>query len=133
MSLGTGPCGADGSVLTGLRVLAELGAEDDPFSERITRFSPSAQSGEINTPVKDAAKARARIIAWISSFADIDEFDGLTVTGRVTDDEPFWRFTVRLSDTEPLLRLNVEAETVTQMKRVRNAALELIRSAARTG
>ena len=60
-------------------------------------------------------------------MGEFDELDGLTVTGTVSGDEPFWWFNVRPSNTEPLLRLNVEAGTPEVMARVRDDVLRLIR------
>ena len=72
--------------------------------------------------------AYARIVEAFTGTADFDELDGLTVTGIVAEDEPFWWFNVRPSNTEPLLRLNVEAATAPTMERVRDQVLALIRA-----
>jgi len=84
-------------------------------------------SGEINSTVTDIPSAYNRIVEAYTGVGDFDELDGLTVTGIVGQDEPFWWFNVRPSNTEPLLRLNVEAGTPAVMERIRDAVLCLIR------
>jgi phosphomannomutase len=60
--------------------------------------------------------------------AEFDELDGLTITGYTDETEPFWWFSVRPSNTEPLLRLNVEAADAPTMTRIRDEVLALIRA-----
>ncbi|MEJ3403509.1 phosphomannomutase/phosphoglucomutase [Rathayibacter sp. YIM 133350] len=119
--------GADNGMLAAMHVLAELGGADSSLSGLAAEFSPYAMSGEINSTVDDVPGAYTRIVDAFSGIADFDEFDGLTVTGITAEDEPFWWFSVRPSNTEPLLRLNVEAATRGQMERVRDQVLGLIR------
>ncbi|SDK50947.1 phosphomannomutase [Cryobacterium psychrotolerans] len=119
--------GADNGMLAAMHVLAEYGHQDRPLSELSARFTPYALSGEINSTVEDVPAAYSRIVKAYTGKADFDEFDGLTVTGMTSTDEPFWWFSVRPSNTEPLLRLNVEAATPAVMARVRDEVLELIR------
>ncbi|MEV7586346.1 phosphomannomutase/phosphoglucomutase, partial [Streptomyces erythrochromogenes] len=81
-------------------------------------------SGEINSTVADQA---GRLAAVKETFGgregvSLDELDGLTVTGAD------WWFNVRASNTEPLLRLNVEARDADTLARVRDEALALIRA-----
>jgi Phosphomannomutase len=119
--------GADNGMLAAMHLLAEFGAQQGPLSELSARFSPYADSGEINSTVADVPAAYTRIVEEYSGAADFDEFDGLTVTGLVGPDEPFWWFSVRPSNTEPLLRLNVEAADAATMTRIRDHVLALIR------
>jgi phosphomannomutase len=84
-------------------------------------------SGEINSTVDDVPAAFTRVVEAFGSRADFDELDGLTVTRRVGQDHPFWWFSVRPSNTEPLLRLNVEAADQPTMARIRDEVLGLIR------
>ncbi|TFB53919.1 phosphomannomutase/phosphoglucomutase [Cryobacterium tagatosivorans] len=119
--------GADNGMLAAMHVLAEYGNQDRPLSELSARFTPYALSGELNSTVEDVPAAYSRIVEAYTGRADFDEFDGLTVTGLTSADEPFWWFSVRPSNTEPLLRLNVEAATPAAMARVRDEVLELIR------
>ena len=99
--------GADSGMLAALHVLAALGEQDRPFSELMSDYQRYETSGEINFTVGDA---HACIDAVLKSFGtqimSIDHLDGVTVDlGEGT-----W-FNIRMSNTEPLLRLNVEART----------------------
>ncbi|GAA2058669.1 phosphomannomutase/phosphoglucomutase [Leifsonia soli] len=118
---------ADNGMLAAMHLLAEFGAQDRPLSELSARYTPYAMSGEINSTVDDVPAAFTRIVEAFTPRADFDELDGLTVTGRVAQDEPFWWFSVRPSNTEPLLRLNVEAADQATMARIRDEVLALIR------
>jgi phosphomannomutase len=119
---------ADNGMLAAMHLLAEFGAQDRPLSELSARFTPYAMSGEINSTIDDVPAAFTRIVEAFTGRGDFDELDGLTVTGSVAGDEPFWWFSVRSSNTEPLLRLNVEAADRATMERIRDEALALIRA-----
>jgi len=129
--------GADNGMLAALHVIAELGRGSDPLSTLSTRYSPYVQSGEINSVVADVDSALARIREAFADRGTLDTLDGLTVSSedRVAnslppqDDEtrPFWWFNVRASNTEPLLRLNVESGSPARMESVRDEVLALIR------
>ena len=99
--------GADSGMLAALHVLAALGGQDRPLSELMGDYQRYAASGEINFRVQDAPKC---VAAVLDSFADrtfsVDELDGVTVDLG----DGAW-FNLRTSNTEPLLRLNVEART----------------------
>jgi len=118
---------ADNGMLAALHLLAEYGSQERPLSELSARFTPYAMSGEINSTVDDVPAAFTRIVEAFTGRAEFDELDGLTVTGNVGQDEPFWWFSVRPSNTEPLLRLNVEAADQPTMARIRDEVLALIR------
>jgi phosphomannomutase len=117
--------GADNGMLAAMHLLAEYGSHDEPLSELSRRFSPYALSGEINSTVDDIPAAYDRIVREFAA-EHLDEFDGLTVSGATGD--AFWWFNVRPSNTEPLLRLNVEAGTPEVMAAIRDRALALIRA-----
>jgi phosphomannomutase len=119
--------GADNGMLAAMHFLAEFGSQSDPVSTISKRYTPYALSGEINSTVTDIPAAYNRIVEAYTGVGEFDELDGLTVAGIVGQDEPFWWFNVRPSNTEPLLRLNVEAGTPAVMERVRDAVLALIR------
>lgn len=119
--------GADNGMLAGMHVLAEFGAQEAPLSKFAAEFNPYSQSGEINSVVDDVPAAYARVVEAFAPRAEFDELDGLTVTGATGLDEPFWWFSVRPSNTEPLLRLNVEGEDAATMARIRDEVLALIR------
>ncbi len=120
--------GADNGMLAAMHLLAEFGHQPEPLSAFAARFNPYFLSGEINSTVTDVPAAYARIVEAYQGVGEFDELDGLTVTGVVGQDEPFWWFNVRPSNTEPLLRLNVEAGTRAEMERVRDRVLALIRA-----
>ncbi len=119
---------ADNGMLAAMHVLAEFGSHAEPLSQLAARFTPYALSGEINSTVADVPSAYTRIVEAFTGRAEFDEFDGLTVTGITAGDEPFWWFNVRPSNTEPLLRLNVEGEDAATMTSIRDEVLALIRS-----
>ncbi|MHA6667380.1 phosphomannomutase/phosphoglucomutase [Homoserinimonas sp. A447] len=119
--------GADNGMLAAMHLLAELGGQQHPLSQFAERFNPYFQSGEINSTVTDVAAAYARIVTEFASKGEFDELDGLTVSSTNTSPEDFWWFNVRPSNTEPLLRLNVEAGNQAQLESIRDSVLELIR------
>jgi phosphomannomutase len=120
--------GADNGMLAAMHLLAEFGSQPGPLSVLSDRYTPYALSGEINSIVSDVPSAYARIVEEYTGVGEFDELDGLTVTGLVGQDDPFWWFNVRPSNTEPLLRLNVEAATPAEMERVRDHVLAIIRA-----
>jgi phosphomannomutase len=119
--------GADNGMLAAMHLLAEFGTQNAPLSAFAQRFNPYSLSGELNSVVDDVPAAYSRIVEAYTGVGEFDELDGLTVTGIVSGDQPFWWFNVRPSNTEPLLRLNVEAATRDEMERVRDHVLALIR------
>ncbi|BBX26824.1 phosphomannomutase/phosphoglucomutase [Mycolicibacterium alvei] len=100
--------GADSGMLAALHVLAALGEQDRPLSEFMADYQRYEASGEINFTVSDAPACVAAVLrSFGSSIQSIDHLDGVTVDLG----EGSW-FNLRTSNTEPLLRLNVEARTV---------------------
>jgi phosphomannomutase len=93
---------ADSGILTMLVLLQVMSEDGRPLSEMRTEFEPYAQSGEINLAVADQTAATEAVAAAYADAAQ-DRLDGLTVEW---DDR--W-FNLRPSNTEPVLRLNVEA------------------------
>lgn len=115
---------ADTGMVAALHVLAALGAQDRPLSEVVAEYCRYSQSGEINSTVADAAAVLQRVRGWGEQRGGvIDELDGVTVTLPGGD----W-FNVRGSNTEPLLRLNVEASVPAAMATLRDEILALIRA-----
>ena len=114
--------GADTGMLAALHVLAMAGRSDRPLSELVTRFDRYAASGEINTGVADQQAVMQRVATAFAGRGTQDWLDGLTVAG------PDWWINVRPSNTEPLLRLNVEALRASDMVALRDETLGLIRS-----
>ncbi len=115
---------ADSGMLAALHALAALGGQEGPLSELLASFDRYAASGEINTEVDDQAEVTARVKAAYTGKPGVetDELDGLTVDLG----EPGW-FNLRPSNTEPLLRLNVEAADERRMGALRDEVLGLIR------
>lgn len=123
---------ADTGMLAALHVLAALGSQPEPLSGLMAAYSRYAASGEINSTVADAAAATAQVREWAAAQgAEFDTLDGLTATHTGGDDDPMWWFNLRASNTEPLLRLNVEAAEEATMERVRDDVLALVRGEAR--
>ncbi|EWT04234.1 phosphomannomutase [Intrasporangium chromatireducens Q5-1] len=121
---------ADTGMLAAMHVLAALGEQDGPLAELAAGYERYASSGEINSTVDDAAAIAESLRAWATvRGAAVDELDGLTVTSP-DPSGPMWWFNVRASNTEPLLRLNVEAADHETMERVRDEVLGLIRGGA---
>jgi len=117
---------ADSGLLAALHTLAALGEQPLPLSELLARYSRYHASGEINSDVADQAASTEKVRR---AFADrpgvsTDELDGLTVSTGT------WWFNVRPSNTEPLLRLNVEADTAAAMAALRAEVLGVIRDNA---
>lgn len=128
---------ADTGMLAAMHVLAALGeavaADGTPvaLSELAGQYQPYAASGEINSRVADVAVARARVVdAYVTRQGagpvEVDELDGLTVSH--WEGRPRWWFNLRASNTEPLLRLNVEAADEDMMIKVRDDVLGLVRA-----
>jgi phosphomannomutase len=117
---------ADSGMLAALHALAALGHDTRPLSVILSDFSRYTDSGEINSEVADQAAATAKIKGIYSERTGVtlDELDGLTVAGET------WWFNVRPSNTEPLLRLNVEAADEAEMAALRDEVLALIRADA---
>ncbi|NYD66653.1 phosphomannomutase/phosphoglucomutase [Agromyces atrinae] len=120
--------GADNGMLAAMHLLAEFGSQSEPLSSFAAEFSPYSDSGEINSTVDDIPAAYTRIVEAFAGRGEFDELDGLFITGLTSIDEPFWWVSVRPSNTEPLLRLNVEAGDRETMERLRDEALGLIRA-----
>ena len=114
--------GADTGMLAALHVLAMASRSDRPLSQLVAEFDRYAASGEINTQVADQQAAMQKVAAAFVGRGAQDWLDGLTVAG------PDWWVNVRPSNTEPLLRLNVEARHASDMATLRDETLSLIRS-----
>lgn len=116
---------ADTGMLAAMHVLRVLGADQRPLSQITEEYSRYAASGEINSKVDDAP---GRMAAVREAFVGrdgvtVDELDGLSVTLP----EGAW-FNLRASNTEPLLRLNVEAADDTEVARLRDEVLDIVRA-----
>jgi phosphomannomutase len=110
-------------MLAAMHVLAALGEQPRPLADLTRKYQRYVASGEINSTVSDQS---ARVVAVREHFAartvDVDDLDGVTIDL----DNGCW-FNVRASNTEPLLRLNVEGPDDAIMSAVRDEALAVIR------
>jgi len=113
---------ADSGALAALHALAALGESEQTISQLLAPFKRYVASGEVNSRVADAAVVIEAIKEKYSAQSEfkIDELDGLTASTST------WWFNVRASNTEPLLRLNVEADTTANMAAHRDELLALI-------
>jgi phosphomannomutase len=116
---------ADTGMLAAMHVLAALGEQSRPLSELTAAYSRYVASGEINSTVTDATAKMAEVRG---TFGDqdgvgVDDMDGLTVD--LPDGS--W-FNLRASNTEPLLRLNVEAADERRMIELRDQVLGMVRA-----
>ena len=114
---------ADSGMLAALHAIAALGETQSSLSQLLKTFNRYYSSGEINSTVADAPAAMDAIekIYGGKDGVEVDHLDGLTING------DSWWFNLRASNTEPLLRLNVEASSESRMKKVRDDVLNTIR------
>ncbi|MGK7221504.1 phosphomannomutase/phosphoglucomutase [Kocuria flava] len=116
---------ADTGMLAAMHLLAALGEQDRPLSELMHQYDPYAASGEINSEVADKDAAVRRVA---EAFADpgvtVEDLDGTTFASAGEG----WWFNLRPSNTEPFLRLNVEAKDAATMERVRDRVLGIVRA-----
>ena len=114
---------ADSGALAALHAIAALGLNKNSMSEILKPYQRYVLSGEINSKVDDADATMDLIENTFTGKGgvSIDHLDGLSVIGDT------WWFNVRPSNTEPLLRLNVEAKTQAALAALRDEVLALIR------
>src|SRR5579859_6877581 len=114
---------ADSGLIALLITLELVSVEDKPLSVLLKPLDNKVRSGEINTTVQDAQSKLKAIEEHFGKSAEfVDHLDGLTI-----DYGTSW-FNVRASNTEPLLRLNVEANDKALMEQRRDEVLAFIRS-----
>jgi phosphomannomutase len=112
---------ADSGMIALMQCLEVFSEAGKPVSDVIAPINTRFRSGEINSHVRDIP-GKLRELEARYADAEIDHLDGVTVQ------YPDWWMNVRPSNTEPLLRLNVEGDTRELMERHRDQALTLIRS-----
>jgi phosphomannomutase len=117
---------ADSGMLAALHVLAALGSQGGPLSSLLAEYARYQASGEINSEVADQRAATERVRAAFARRPGVamDHLDGLTVSC------DGWWFNLRPSNTEPLLRLNVEAPDEPTLAGVRDEVLRIVRGDA---
>jgi phosphomannomutase len=115
---------ADTGMLAAMHVLAALGEQDGPLSALGREYEPYHSSGEINSEIEDKAAAVERVrLDFQADDVSVDHLDGSTF---IAADGSYW-FNLRPSNTEPFLRLNVEATDRATMERVRDRVLAVVR------
>ena len=112
---------ADSGLIAAVILLEALSASGGTLAELVAPYDVYAASGEINSTVDDQAAAMAAVQADFADEATITEPDGLLVEA-----EDWW-FNLRPSNTEPLLRLNVEGDDEATMARIRDRVLGIVR------
>ncbi len=114
---------ADCGMLAALHLLAALAGQERSLSSLVADLDPYVASGEVNVSVDDNDRVLSLIERSFVGRSDvtIDRLDGLTVTAAD------WWLNLRPSNTEPMLRLNVEAESAPQMERMRDFVLTQVR------
>jgi phosphomannomutase len=115
--------GADNGMLAAMHLISELGSQDRAMSEISADYTPYFASGEINSTVTDAHESQLRVAAEFEG-AFVEELDGKTYSHQ--DGEIWWWCNIRSSNTEPLLRLNVESNQESVMHQIRDRALGAI-------
>jgi phosphomannomutase len=113
--------GADTGMLAAMHVLAALGEQPGPLAGLVAQYERYVASGEINSTVADPAGRRDRVREAYPD-AEVDELDGLTLTFA----DGAW-INLRPSNTEPMLRLNVEAGDTARMVALRDEVLAIVR------
>ena len=112
---------ADSGMIALLQCLEVFSEANAPVSAVVAPIDTRFRSGEVNSRVRDIPAKLEEIRAYYRD-GKVDYLDGLTIA------YPDWWMNVRPSNTEPLLRLNVEGDTKESMERHRDEALALIRS-----
>lgn len=114
---------ADSGMLAALHAICALGSSQKSISQILKPYQRYISSGEINSKVKNGAQLMEKIENKYSNLEsiEVDHLDGLTISA------DSWWLNLRPSNTEPLLRLNVEAKTAARMGKIRDEVLSLIR------
>ena len=114
---------ADSGTIPALLMLELVSKRDKPLSELLKRYRERYfLTGELNMPVEDVALKLQELKEHFAGQGEISHLDGISVTAEN------WHMNVRPSNTEPLLRLNLEALDPELMERKRDEVLEVIRS-----
>ena len=113
---------ADTGMLAALHVIELVRASGQPLSHLAAAYDTYHRSGELNSTVHDAAACQDAVAAAFRGRGDRDDMDGLTVANR----EEGWWLNLRASNTEPLLRLNVEARDPERMAALRDEVLAIV-------
>lgn len=115
---------ADTGMLAAMHVLAVLGNSEKQLSEIGAEYQPYFSPGEINSVVEDKDAAIARVREALGDSVEVSEMDGTTFEHKTEG----WWVNLRPSNTEPFLRMNLEAPDQATMERVRDEILALVRA-----
>ena len=111
-------------MLAAMHVLAVLGNSEKQLSEIGAEYQPYFSPGEINSEVEDKDAAIARVREALGDSVEVSEMDGTTFEHKTEG----WWVNLRPSNTEPFLRMNLEAPEKATMERVRDEILALVRA-----
>lgn len=117
--------GADNGMLAAMHLVSELAGSGTTMSEIAKSFTPYFASGEINSTVENVSEALERVRAAFPE-AQEERFDGTTFS--FAGGDIWWWANIRPSNTEPLLRLNVESSHEASMVEIRDKAIKAIRN-----
>lgn len=120
---------ADTGMLAALHIIEMLRAAGAPLSQLALRYNTWHRSGELNSPVSDAVACQDAVAEALQGRGEHDLIDGLSVANR----EQGWWVNLRASNTEPLLRLNVEARDPERMVSLRDEVLGIIKNSRSGG
>lgn len=122
--------GAESTDLVMLMVFEMLSETGMKLSELVAPLKRYHHSGEINSDVKDKDEVLKKLeVAYAHEGAVVTKIDGLRIDFRSANaPEDDWWFNVRGSNTEPLLRLNVEGKSREKMEKMRDELLAIIRA-----
>jgi len=116
---------SDSGDIAMVEVLSLLSRESEPFSQRVAALRRYHSTGEINFHVEDKEAAIANL-KRVFADGEQDELDGITVAYGELSDPEWWWFNVRPSNTEPLLRLNLEAKSAKTRDQRRDQIVALL-------
>ena len=114
---------ADTGMLAALHIMEMLRASSEPLSQLALAYDTWHRSGELNSPVLDTVACQEAVAEALQGRGEQDRMDGLTVENRAEG----WWVNLRASNTEPLLRLNVEAREAEQMMALRDEVLNILK------
>jgi phosphomannomutase len=117
--------GADNGMLAAMHLVSELAGSNKTMSQISEAFTPYFASGEINSKVESVSEALERVRRAFPQ-AEEENFDGTTFS--FASGEIWWWANIRPSNTEPLLRLNVESSHEASMVEIRDKAIQAIRN-----
>lgn len=114
---------ADSGAITFALAISLLSSQPKPMSQLIDKYALYVQSGELNFQVEDKDAMIEQLRDTYTDIAEIDDLDGITVDAMAGEN---WWFNVRKSNTEPLLRLNLEARDKSTLKEMLSQLINML-------